>query len=165
MDKEQVGIFIAKQRKACGMTQKELAEKLYVTDKAVSKWERGLSYPDISQLEPLADALNVSVIEIMRGEQLTETTAITMKDAAQMVDDSLTLSDEKLTRLKARNKTTLLFCIMLIMFLISLTLNIINFTKGASTDSNETYLNTSTYMPAVMQESDSLGNKKEEQPK
>lgn len=47
------------------MTQKDLAEKLHVTDKAVSKWERGLNYPDVSHFDDLAAALNLSVIELL----------------------------------------------------------------------------------------------------
>ena len=53
MESKEIGKFIAKIRKEKGMTQQKLAEKLFVTDKAVSKWERGLSLPDISILEPL----------------------------------------------------------------------------------------------------------------
>lgn len=67
MDKAKIGTFVAKLRKESGMTQKELAEKLFVTDKAISKWECGQSYPDISMLEPLAEALNVSVMELLEG--------------------------------------------------------------------------------------------------
>lgn len=65
MNKERLGTFIAESRKALGMTQKELAEKLHITDKAVSKWERGLSYPDVTLLEPLAAAFSLSVEELV----------------------------------------------------------------------------------------------------
>ncbi len=54
------------------MTQRELAQKLNVTDKAVSKWERGLGFPDINTIEPLADALGVSVLEIMNSEKIPQ---------------------------------------------------------------------------------------------
>ena len=60
MDNEKVGQFILGLRKANQMTQKELAEKLNISDKAVSKWERGLSYPDISLLSSLSDILGVT---------------------------------------------------------------------------------------------------------
>lgn len=72
MEQEEIGTFIAQLRKDCGLTQKALAEKLSVTDKAVSKWERGLCYPDISLLTPLAETLGVSVGELLRGERYTE---------------------------------------------------------------------------------------------
>ena len=65
MDKTQFGAFVAQNRKELGWTQKELAEKLHVTDKAVSKWERGLSYPDVTLLEPLAGVFGMGVTELV----------------------------------------------------------------------------------------------------
>ena len=67
MDAGKTGKFIAKQRKIMNMTQNELAEKLHITDKAVSKWERGLSFPDISILIPLAEILNISLYDLLKG--------------------------------------------------------------------------------------------------
>jgi transcriptional regulator with XRE-family HTH domain len=61
--------FIHELRKEKGMTQKQLAEKLNITDKAVSKWERGLGCPDISLLSSLADILGVTVTELLNGER------------------------------------------------------------------------------------------------
>ncbi len=51
------------------LTQKDLAEKLYVSDKTVSKWERGLSMPNVVLLIPIADILDVTVTELLRGEK------------------------------------------------------------------------------------------------
>ncbi len=65
MNKQQFGNFIAENRKAAGLTQKDLAARVHVTDKAVSKWERALSYPDVTLLEPLAEALGLGVEELM----------------------------------------------------------------------------------------------------
>jgi transcriptional regulator with XRE-family HTH domain len=65
MDKTKFGAFVAENRKKLALTQKELAERLHVTDKAVSKWERGLSYPDVTLLEPLADAFGMGVTELV----------------------------------------------------------------------------------------------------
>jgi len=70
IDKVAFGAFIAEQRKAKGYTQKELAEKLFISDKAISKWERALSLPDITLLVPLADALDVTVTELLEGRKL-----------------------------------------------------------------------------------------------
>lgn len=67
MDAGKTGKFIAENRKAMNMTQNELAEKLHITDKAVSKWERGLSFPDISILIPLAEILNISLYDLLKG--------------------------------------------------------------------------------------------------
>lgn len=65
MNKEIFGGFIAILRKEAGMTQKQLADRLHVTDRAVSKWERGLSYPDVTLMEPLAAVLGVGVDELL----------------------------------------------------------------------------------------------------
>ena len=72
MNKQQFGSFIAGCRKAAGLTQKELAGRLHVTDKAVSKWERALSYPDVTLLEPLAEALGLGVEELMACRRLEQ---------------------------------------------------------------------------------------------
>lgn len=63
-----LGSRIAELRKAQGLTQLELAEKMGVTDKAVSKWERDLSCPDINSLPKLAEQLGVSVEQLMQGQ-------------------------------------------------------------------------------------------------
>ena len=67
IDKERFGAFVSGRRKALGLTQKELAARLFVSDKAVSKWERGQSMPDIALLAPLAECLGVSVTELLEG--------------------------------------------------------------------------------------------------
>ena len=64
-----IGETIAFLRKEKGMTQNELAEKMNVTDKAVSKWERDLSCPDINTISKLADVLNVSVEELLKAKK------------------------------------------------------------------------------------------------
>ena len=66
MNNQTFGTTIAALRKAQGMTQLELAEKMGVTDKAVSKWERDLSFPDVSSLPKLAEIFGVSVDELMQ---------------------------------------------------------------------------------------------------
>lgn len=86
MDAKKFGTFIATLRKENNMTQVELAQKLQVTDKAVSKWERSLGFPDINTIEPLADALGVSVLEIMRSERIAET-EITQDTASAALTD------------------------------------------------------------------------------
>lgn len=72
MDTNKTGQLIAQMRKEVGMTQKQLAEKLNISDRTVSKWERGAGFPDISMLEPLADALGLNVMELLRGERMPE---------------------------------------------------------------------------------------------
>lgn len=68
MNPEKVGKQIATLRKKQGLTQKDLAALLHVTDKAVSKWERGLNFPELALMEPLAAALNTTVIYLLSLE-------------------------------------------------------------------------------------------------
>lgn len=70
MDLIKIGKFIAEKRKAKNLTQLQLAERLYVTDRAVSKWECGRSLPDSSIMLELCEALDISVNELLSGEEL-----------------------------------------------------------------------------------------------
>ena len=70
MDNKRTGTLIAARRQELGLTQKQLAERLNVSDRAVSKWERGAGFPDVSLLEPLADALGLSILELIHGERM-----------------------------------------------------------------------------------------------
>ncbi|MBQ7295591.1 MAG: helix-turn-helix transcriptional regulator [Clostridia bacterium] len=72
MNNKTTGAFICQRRKELSLNQKQLADKLGVTDKAVSKWETGRSAPDISLLVPLSEVLGVSVVEILQGEKVEE---------------------------------------------------------------------------------------------
>ena len=126
MEKETLGAFVCELRKEKQMTQKEMAEKLGITDKAISKWERGLSYPDISMLEPIAELLDVSVMELLQGQRIQKETTLTVQEAQTMVDDSLILSDSEIHRKHIRSKTVILLGCVLLMFLVSLLLNIYN---------------------------------------
>ncbi len=74
IDREKFGAFVAELRKEKGFTQQDLADRLFVSNKAVSKWERGQGLPDISLLEPLAEVFGVTVTELLRGERLGEKT-------------------------------------------------------------------------------------------
>ena len=69
MDNMQFGAFVAQLRKEQGFTQKELADRLNVTDKAVSKWETAKGFPDVKLLEPLAQALGVSLVDLSLMEK------------------------------------------------------------------------------------------------
>ena len=73
MNQYVTGAMIRRLRESKNMTQQQLAEKLNVSDKAISKWETSHGYPDISLVEPLADALGVSVIELFSGESVLNT--------------------------------------------------------------------------------------------
>jgi desulfoferrodoxin (superoxide reductase-like protein)/DNA-binding XRE family transcriptional regulator len=73
MDRYVTGAVIKKLRESKKMTQEDLAERIHVSGKAVSKWETGAGFPDISLLEPLAEALGISVIELLSGEDVRNT--------------------------------------------------------------------------------------------
>lgn len=72
MKAKSLGQMISSLRKEKGMTQNDLAEKMNVTDKAVSKWERDLSYPDINSIPRLAETLDVSVEELLNAKKAEE---------------------------------------------------------------------------------------------
>lgn len=91
MDAKQLGTFIAERRKELGMTQAVLAEKIHVTDKAVSKWERGAGLPDINSIETLAESLGVSLIELMQAKKIEEE-HISKEEAEEVVLNTIQLS-------------------------------------------------------------------------
>lgn len=117
MDAKKIGLFIASQRKSLGLTQAELAEKLHVTDKAVSRWERGQGFPDINSIEPLANALEVSIAEIMRGEETpagssNESESLAAKNVISLVE--MKREEHKKIFTVISIIALLLFCILLI---------------------------------------------------
>ena len=73
MDQIKIGKFIQERRKEKRLTQSELAEKLDVTDRAVSKWETGKGYPDITLIEQLSGALGISALELLSGDSISNT--------------------------------------------------------------------------------------------
>ena len=83
MDHLKFAAFISQLRREKDLTQKELADLLHVTDKAVSKWETAKGFPDVKLMEPLADALGVSVAELLRGER-QQTDTMTTQEAGTM---------------------------------------------------------------------------------
>ena len=80
MEKHSIGQFIAILRKANGMTQQEVADRLHVSNKAVSRWEREESAPDISLIPALAELLGVTCDELLKGERIAESVSVTMKE-------------------------------------------------------------------------------------
>ena len=73
MDLKKIGAFIASVRKEKGLTQKELADKLYISDKTVSKWETGKGLCDVTIMEPLCKELDITINELLSGEKIEET--------------------------------------------------------------------------------------------
>ena len=98
MNTEKIGAFIKEQRKNKNLTQKELAEILSCTDKAVSRWETGRGVPEISFLIPLSDALGISVNELLLGEKI-EKEKIEEK-TEQLIIETITETHKKTGGLK-----------------------------------------------------------------
>ena len=95
IDKAKFGAFVAQLRKEKGLMQKELAEKLYVSDKAVSKWERGLSIPDVAILVPLAEILGVTVTELLECRRLPKDEPMDSLQTEEIVKKVIGLSEEE----------------------------------------------------------------------
>jgi len=111
MDNQKIGTFIKQIRKEKGYTQKDLAKKLNITDRAISKWERGLGCPDISLLEELSKILDISILEILKGEKINDD-----KINKQDLLDSMTLSKQN-TINKIKNITNKIAIISTIIFI------------------------------------------------
>jgi len=92
MEKQTMGEIISSLRKEKGMTQKDLAEKMGVTDKAVSKWERNLSCPDISTIPRLAEALDTTVERLLDVEPLEKTEERPKVDVMELILKAIPLA-------------------------------------------------------------------------
>lgn len=109
MENIQIGAFIRDRRLQLGMTQQQLADKLNVTDKAVSKWERSVSYPDITILRELADALEVSVSELLAGQRDPQPSPVPPEVEDVVLD---TVSYAETARQKNSRWKTILFLVL-----------------------------------------------------
>ena len=115
MDATKTGNFIAELRREKELTQRELADALLVSDKAVSRWETGRGMPDIENLEALATTLDTSVAELLLGERMTET--VEVAEANEIASGGLELADQllkKRTRLNVAAGFLIGFIIMLL---------------------------------------------------
>lgn len=114
MNVKKVGEFIKQKRKEKNLTQKELAEKLSITDRAISKWERGICCPDISLLKNLSSILDISINELLAGEDIE-------KLEIEQSEDILLHSVKQYTSIeKNKNKKLLIITIILLIFYIGL---------------------------------------------
>ena len=83
MDQIKIGMFIQERRKEVGLTQSELAEKINITDRAISKWERGICLPDASNMQELCSILNISINDLFSGE------IVDMNDNEKKLEENL----------------------------------------------------------------------------
>lgn len=112
MNYEKIGEFIAKKRKEKNLTQKDLALLIGVTDKAVSKWERGLGCPDVSILEVLSKELDVSILEILKG-RIIENEVIQVTELNDYVLDTVKYTNNS-TKDKIKNLISNIITIIII---------------------------------------------------
>ena len=103
IDNEKFGQFLSEIRKEKSMTQKELADKLFVSDKTVSKWERGASMPSVTLLIPIADVLGITVTELLKGQRLHDEKALDNNEVESLVVNSLDLSVRHAINLRKKN--------------------------------------------------------------
>lgn len=92
MDKQKFGAFVAQLRKEQGLTQRDLADRLFISNKAVSKWETGVSIPDVGLLVPLSEALGVTVAELLNGQRQSQ--PLDAKQVEDVVKKAITYSEE-----------------------------------------------------------------------
>lgn len=120
MDSNKIGKFIATLRKEKGLTQQELGNKLFVTDKAVSKWERGLSFPDITVLEKLSTILEVDISEILSGER-GKNSKINVEEE---INKALAIIEQNRIqkKIKMKNKIKKIFFVVVLSFILILLL-------------------------------------------
>jgi len=117
MNQIKIGKFIAECRKKQNLTQIQLAEKLNITDRAVSKWERGMSLPDISLLQELSDILNINVTELLDGK----------RSEKKKIDSDDILNTLKYTEIKTMEKHKNNINLIMFSFIIFISLMLIIF--------------------------------------
>ena len=117
MDQIKIGKYIAKCRKNNKITQSELAEKLGVTDRAISNWENGKNLPDVSFFKPLCNELNITINDLLSGEKVEKNTY--QEKLEENVFSVISNVNTKITRIR---KTILILVSMIIVILLTLIL-------------------------------------------
>ena len=129
MNYDKIGDFIQSKRKEKNMTQNELAKKLGVTDKAVSKWERGLGCPDVSILEVLAKELDVSILELLKGREI-ENEVINVTEADDYIKESIKVTKESTKDKILNNISHVIFYLVLFITIGFTILSTMNYYSG-----------------------------------
>ena len=117
MDAEKIGQFIYKLRTDKNLTQSQLADNIHVTNKAISRWERGIGFPDISLLEPLSNELGVSILELLKGEKLNKNDYVAKDDINTLLKTIINIKKKsKKNNLILLSITTIIVIISIIYF-------------------------------------------------
>ncbi len=114
MDPEKTGRIISEARKQKSLTQKDLAKKLLVTDKAISKWERGLCFPDISILIPLTEILDISLYDLLKGEKMPK------NEVEKVLKNTIEYSNKEINKTKKKFITGLSISLILIVLILGI---------------------------------------------
>jgi len=125
MNYDKIGKFIAFLRKKKGLTQKDLANSLNITDRAVSKWERGKGCPDVSLLEELSKILDVSIIELLKGEKTNNKQKIEKEELLYSMNYVKNSGREKILKIINTVVITLVMLIILIIIFNNLKISIL----------------------------------------
>lgn len=125
MDPLKTGMMICESRKAKNMTQKDLATKLFVSDKAVSKWERGLCFPDIYVLIPLTEVLGISLYDLLKGEKMNK------KEVEETLRNTINYSNKEINKNKKK-----IVIISVVVILIILIISILLIFKAKNNEDN-----------------------------
>lgn len=104
IDKKKFGAFVASLRKERGYTQQELADLLHISNKAVSKWETGVSIPDVTLLVPLSEVLGVSVTELLQCQRLAAPTPMDSMEVEALVKTAISYSEDAQPKRKIHRK-------------------------------------------------------------
>lgn len=94
IDKAKFGTFVSRLRRERGITQKDLASRLYISDKAVSKWETGVSVPDVALLVPLSEALGITVTELLKCERIPAPEPMESQQVEELLKAAISCSGE-----------------------------------------------------------------------
>lgn len=114
MDSVEFGKYLATLRKAKGWTQEKLAEQIHVSNKTISKWETGVGLPDIRMLEPLAEALGVTVLELIKSKETKEMNTDEIEDT---ISDVIEIAEHQ-RQLERKNFVIMLVAAMLLISMI-----------------------------------------------
>ena len=115
IDKRQFGMFLSQLRKEKGLTQRYLASELYISDKAVSKWETGQSLPDITLLKPLADLLGVTVTELLECRRMESEEPLDRTQVEDLLQKAAGFADFGPTRAQPKGKRLAIYltCVLI----------------------------------------------------
>lgn len=114
MNQEKIGMFIRELRTEKKLTQQELADKLGVSDKAISKWENGRCLMDLSLLKPLSDVLGISIVELINGEKIDDENLY--DKSTEAINNTLDYSKKEIKKNKYKTIYLMICCCFVILF-------------------------------------------------